>query len=233
MKNNYPRSHRLSLTKLAFFAALPAVSLLTGCAVGNNVIASTATVIGVQIGQGAADTTPQAKLGYNRAEFAFVPTNRSAPADGKDITGADQSADVLMELHYGNIFSTTNGGIYQRLAVGKNAVTQAGAALMFARDTDGKVDAEQAKAVKAAVEAIKTTAPSIAAAVAPLNKAYLSIQTDAAKKKIFDDAAKTAGFTNYQAFSAKPASVEQIASVRAELEKDADTKTALALFTQP
>lgn len=101
---------------------------LNGCAANQGmVIASTATIIGVELGQGQATQAVSGTLGYKRAEFAYVPTNFRASGDqaGK---GAPDSADVLMELQYQHIFSG-QGGINQRLAVGPNAVAGNSAAV--------------------------------------------------------------------------------------------------------
>lgn len=113
------------------------------------VIAVTGTNIGVEISQNPANQTPQAKLGYQRTEIAIVPTNRPQddPAD-KKVSGAQDTADVLMELRYAGIFSWGDtGGIYQRLAVGKEAVKQKGAAYMFARDSKGELKPEVAREI--------------------------------------------------------------------------------------
>jgi hypothetical protein len=115
------------------------------------VIAATGTVIGVEVSQNPATQAPQAKLGYNRGELAVVPSNRPPCVIGQNETqvtcgslegGAKDVPDVLMELRYGGIFDTgPSSGIYQRLAVGNVAVRQPGAALMFARNASGDVDA--------------------------------------------------------------------------------------------
>jgi hypothetical protein len=102
----------------------------------------------VEISQNPATQTPQAKLGYQRTEIALVPTNRPTedPTD-KKVKGAEETAEVLMELKYAGIFSWgASGGIYQRLAVGKTAVSQPGAALMFTRNVAGDVGNDAAKA---------------------------------------------------------------------------------------
>jgi hypothetical protein len=131
-----------------------ACAILAACATpttNHYVIASTGTVIGVEVSQNPANQTPQAKLGYDRAELALVPTARPtctiandnsavncAPATGDKVKDVP---DVLMELRYGGIFDLgASSGIYQRLAVGKDAVSQPGAALLFARDADGKIE---------------------------------------------------------------------------------------------
>jgi hypothetical protein len=225
-----PNNCAPALRLLGFSSASLLVASLTGCvATKDHVIASTATVIGVELGQAPANTSPQAKLGYNRAEFAYVPTNRHElkSKDGPTtVKGADESADVLMELRYGDIFSG-KGGIYQRLAVGKNAVSQGGAAVMFAKDAEGKMDANSASAVSSAVAAIKTTPTDILLAARPINLSYVEFSTLRQKLDVFDAAAKAAKFPNYAAFSAGVSTLDQVTAVRAELEKDADIKTAL------
>lgn len=133
---------------------------LAACAPNQNhyIIAASGTVIGVQLGQAPADITPQAKLGYSRGEIAIVPTNRRVCYKGPNNqplceagTGdASISPNVLMELYYKGFFSRGDGsGIYQRLAVGKIAVSQAGAAVLFAKDSSGKVDENAVLAAKA------------------------------------------------------------------------------------
>jgi hypothetical protein len=131
-----------------FSALLFIVLALPSCASQTRVIAVTGTNIGVEISQNPANQTPQAKLGYQRSEIALVPTNRPIedPSD-KKTKGAEDTAEVLMELKYAGIFSWgASGGIYQRLAVGKIAVTQPGAALMFSRNVTGDVGDDTAKA---------------------------------------------------------------------------------------
>ena len=61
-------------------------------------------------------------------------------------SGADEVADVVMELRYKGMFGK-DAGIYQRLAVGENAVGQPGAALMFARAGDGSISTNAAAAI--------------------------------------------------------------------------------------
>jgi len=131
-----------------------ALIFVSGCSTNQEyyVIAATGTVIGVEVSQNPATQTPQAKLGYNRGELAIVPSNRPpCLVDGSKTPpvqcgalhqGAKDVPDVLMELRYGGIFDTgPSSGIYQRLAVGTTAVQQDGAALMFARNASGDVDA--------------------------------------------------------------------------------------------
>ena len=144
------------------------------------VIAVTGTNIGVEISQNPANQSPQAKLGYQRSEVAIVPSNRSGgiePAGTSTVgRGASDVANVLMELKYSNIFSINTSGIYQRLAVGKTAVSQQGAAYMFARDQKGNLDPETAAAI-ASIESIKYTlreARKLKVEIVNLNNKYSS-----------------------------------------------------------
>ena len=139
------------------FPTLTAVAL-TGCAHDpTHVIASTATIIGVDLGQGQATQTVTGTLGYKRAEFALVPTNKVAPAAGGGASsdsgggtsggGAADVADVIMELNYQGIFSS-GGGIYQRLAVGRNAVAAGAARTLFSKDPNGTISAKAVEIAK-------------------------------------------------------------------------------------
>lgn len=136
---------------------------LTGCSnTQHMVLASTGTVIGIDISQDPATQTPHAKIGYHRGELAIVPTNRSqcamkqnssefecTPAQG---AGAKDSTDVLMELRFRSPFSFSgSAGIYQRLAVGENAVKQAGAAFLFAKNDSGVLESATANAIANAI----------------------------------------------------------------------------------
>lgn len=138
----------------ATMALASAAALTAGCAEqGYSVIATSATSIGLEIGQAPATQAPKFVLGYSRAEHAFVPTNRPSNAKTADasegVGGADESADVLMELRYGGgAGAQIDTSIYQRLAVGRTAVAQPGAALLFAKGPDGRID-PQAAAVAA------------------------------------------------------------------------------------
>lgn len=148
-------------TSLLLLAAV----LASGCSQNpTHVIASTATVIGVDMGQGQAQAVT-GTLGYKRAEFAIVPTDKlESPAGGgasADPRGSARSgsakdaASVIMELNYQGIFSS-GGGIYQRLAVGDAAVIQSpAAALLFAKNTDGSVDPQAAQIAQAAAGNMK------------------------------------------------------------------------------
>lgn len=168
---------------------------LSGCATsGDHVIAATGTVIGLEVAQGATGS-PAFKLGYDRAELAYVPTNRAGAADGTR-AGADETAEVLMELRYSGIGSTSGeSGIYQRLAVGKIAVAQAGASVMFAKAADGKLDDKAVAAIAAAnknVLALPTLPPDVASEQARLRNQYTA--ADAATQARYNQAAAAAGY---------------------------------------
>lgn len=109
---------------------------LCGCAeLHDSVITSTGTVLGVEVAQNPTTQLYQAKLGYSRAELAFVPTDRGQVTN--QIGGAASTGNVLFELSLRNIFA--GGGVYQRLAIGNVAVQQAGAAFLFAKDSSGNI----------------------------------------------------------------------------------------------
>ncbi len=214
-------------TRLVLVVGVTLLMTATGCKTSNHyVIAATGTVIGVEIAQDPKTQVPTAKLGYNRGELALVPTGRPrcvqkdddsldcGPSGGK----ASDSANVVMELRYGGIFDTgASSGIYQRLAVGSDAVKQPGASLMFIKNADGNVDPNAAMALAAltSVQASETGDPL--AQLACLNKAYAAAsQSDKTK---YDEAAAGAGFADYKAFGKTAASSSNNGKVIAELDK--------------
>lgn len=137
--------------------------ILVGCTnTQHQVLAATGTVIGIDISQDPATGAPHAKIGYDRAELAVVPTNRSLCTKEKNSAepkctelqgaGAKDTTDVLMELRFKSAFTFSgDAGIYQRLAVGANAVGQPGAAFMFAKDASGELKPDTANAVATAI----------------------------------------------------------------------------------
>jgi hypothetical protein len=147
--------------------------------------------------------------------------------------GATDTAEVLMEIRMqgGILFNgIQDAGLYQRLAVGKTAVQQPGAALMFARDKKGEISSNAAPAVKAAVQAapgvVQTTSASILGR-AELREAFLRYREagDTATAAKFETAAQAAGYkaeggrTAFQAFvSDAGAGPEKIDLVRKSLE---------------
>lgn len=250
---------------LAWLSALALAILSGGCSIDRHtVIASTGTTLGVELTQDQATQSPRIKVGYNRAELALVPSNRSANKDpGSRLAaamckkcargesgcrtperckaarqstrdgGATDTAEVLMEIRKqgGILFNgIQDAGLYQRLAVGKTAVQQPGASLMFARDKKGEISSNAVPAVKATFQAppdaVRTTTPSILGR-AELREAFVRYreagdQTTLAK---FETAAQAAGYkaeggrTAFQAFvSDAAASPEKIELVRKSLE---------------
>ncbi len=224
-----------NISNCSFLGISIIVLLIVVCGCGPNrhaVIAVTGTNIGLDISQNPANQMPHAKLGYNRGEFAIVPTNRSAKEEpGNKDRGAKDVADVLMELKFSNIFSFNTSGIYQRLAVGSTAVSQPGAAFMFAKDQKGNIDANTAAAIGKALSSIPETDENVLKARSPISKAYGQLKST--KKGVFDMAVGTVGYTNYENFVLnKPSqpTVEQVNKVRKELEKDAEIKALLETF---
>jgi hypothetical protein len=171
IRRNLRENNPYNLSGALLAACFLALPLIQGCtAAGGSVIAATGTTIGVELSQNQTTQTPIGVLGYKRAELAYVPTNRGNADKTTKVTDADKkvtetqegglppmkggardSANVLMELRYSGIFDWGAGsGIYQRLAVGDLAVTRPGASMMFAKDTQGKIDASAASALSVA-----------------------------------------------------------------------------------
>lgn len=109
------------------FLLIPALLMLVGCAaLKDKTVVTTATVLGVSLAQNQGTGMYEAKLGYCRAEFVLTDTNNT---------------DILMEFKTSKLFSfTDNGGIYQRLAIGKAAVSSPASTAMMLKDRNGNVD---------------------------------------------------------------------------------------------
>jgi hypothetical protein len=182
-------------------------------------------MLGIEVSQDQTTQTPRIKLGYNRAEVALVPSNRDdlekpgsriADAVGKLTNcqetaeckkalskikdgGAADTAEVIMEIRMqgGILFNGLHdGGMYQRLAVGRTAVKQPGASLMFARDDGGKIGADASTAVGKATKAVKSIAEPDwdAEEVKGRLRAAFEKETDAGVKAKFEKAAAAAGY---------------------------------------
>jgi hypothetical protein len=110
--------------KIKYLLIIPALLVLVGCAaLKDKTVVTTATVLGVSVAQNQGTGMYEAKLGYCRAEFVLTDTN---------------TTDILMEFKTSKLFSfTDNGGIYQRLAIGKTAVSAGGSTAMFLKDRSG------------------------------------------------------------------------------------------------
>lgn len=170
--------------------------LVQGCkSARNSVIAATGTLIGVELAQNPASQMYQAKLGYGRSEVAIVPT-------GKTDTGgtAKDSADVLMELRYGSVFSLTEASIYQRLAVGSTAVTQPGATLMFAKSKYGTLDATTIDAITRNVQAIPAPDPGVSKTLLRQSQGYKK----SLDKTAFDTVAAQLGHGTFSKYLLNP-----------------------------
>lgn len=208
--------------KFTILVAALVISGLYGCTKnqGYSVLAATGTVIGVEVSQNPATQSPQGKLGYNRGELAFVPTNRNGGKDaGTSHDGARDSANVIMELRYGGIFDLgESSGIYQRLAVGDIAVHEPGAAVMFAKNSDGSIGNDTDKAL-GAVKSVPLVSGSKLKSMAEISRKYneYKLQNDTASMNKFHNAVRKidpAKYSSYGDFSIDTdASLEKIKAV--------------------
>lgn len=104
------------------------LAALCGCNNLHSVITTTQTGIGLSLSENPSTQLYEVRFGYFRNEVAVVPGSTNIPGS---------VPDVLMEIRMENIFR--GGLVYQRLAVGSNAVKQPGAALMLAKDAKGNL----------------------------------------------------------------------------------------------
>lgn len=187
--------------------------LLLGCAARHEVIAVTETNLGIDVGQTPSSQTPHAKLGFQRVEAAIVPTNRSAGEDAGNVpNGAASNAEVIMELRYSGLFSLgDNSGLYQRLAVGPDAVRQPGAAALFIRDNSGKIDTNGA-AVLEKLKALETPNER-RTALAQVARIYAS--ADDATRKRMETVMQGLGYKDGTSFFSDNPGPEQINAVSA------------------
>lgn len=199
-------------------ATLLTLLALTFAGCTNNkhyVIAATSTIIGVQVAQNTTSQAYEAKLGYNRSELALVPSNRaSGKGDRTTGGGASDTTDVVMELNYGNIFSLSSSSIYQRLAVGKNGVSQPGAMFMFAKGKDGNLDPKVAESISRAIGSVPLVDADTTALKVPLAAAY----KEASDKTKFNAAAKAAGFKDFDSFLIDAQTAAQVEAVKKGLQ---------------
>lgn len=177
--------------------------VLPGCALKHSVLVTTQTVLGAQVAQNPTSQAYEAKFGYARNEFAIVPGGTNDPT---------AVPDVVTELRVENILK--GGLIYQRLAVGKTAVAQPGAAFLFAKGTDGQLDSTTAAAVERSVRGVPAPDPSVTSSIVPLARAFATAPSKAA----FDDVAKANGFSSFSDFLVNPAlSPDKVAGIVAGL----------------
>jgi hypothetical protein len=146
---------------------IAALMTLCGCKNLNSVITCTQTGLGVSVSENPSTQLYEARFGYFRNEFAFVPGNTNYPGT---------VPDVLMEIRMENILK--GGLVYQRLAVGANAVTQPGA--------------------NTAAALMKVPSPSAEATAGklPLAQTYQK----ASDKAPFDAVAKNLGYASFATF---------------------------------
>lgn len=189
---------------------------LTGCSsVRHAVITSTGTGLGFSITENPSTGLYEVKFGYIRSEFAFVPSNRSGLAGETNFNnGAKDVADVMMELRFENLLK--GGGLYQRLAVGSVAVSQPGAAFMFAKGSDGNLDPSAAKAIAEAARSIPTANAEAVDGKVPLAEAYQK----AANQDVWDAVAQLRGHESFAAWLSDPkTTTEQVAAMATSLKQ--------------
>ncbi len=150
------------MRKLLILSLLPL--LVTACAgvrESSGIIASTGTILGIEGSQSPSTDTPQATIGYKRAEFTFVPATQIGEVSEAESCGRDANnnevcvkddvpifatPNVLTEVYFKTLLQST---LYQRMAVGETAVQQGGAAIIFAKGPDGELDDDGAAAIRA------------------------------------------------------------------------------------
>ncbi len=124
-------------------------SLVSSCQTAPDAIVTvTGTVIGIEGSQSPASSSPSATIGYKRAEYAYVPIRirNCAPEETNCTVTTFETPNVLTELYFKSLLQTQ---LYQRLAIGETAVGQGGAAIIFARGPDGKVDENAVEVLEA------------------------------------------------------------------------------------
>ncbi len=152
--------------------------MVSGCkSLQNKIIVGTSTVLGFEIAQNQASQMYQIKFGYGRAEVALVPTN---------------GVNVLTELDFHNV--TGQGGLYQRMAVGTEAIRNSG--FMFAKDASGNLNPQTAEAVAMSIVAIPAANPAGTASKVQLAEAFRT----APNKAPFDGVAQSLGYANFEVF---------------------------------
>lgn len=107
-----------------------AAALLAGCASPNSIVTTAQSVLGISVSENPATQLYEARAGIVLSQIAFVPCSTNS-------NGTLMVPDVIQEFRVNNLFA--GGLVYQRLAVGANAVNQPGASVMFAKDASGKL----------------------------------------------------------------------------------------------
>lgn len=118
---------------LAIIAAL----FMGGCTTQNYIVTSAQSVLGISVSENPATQLYEARAGVVVSQVAFAPCSTN---------GMGFVPDVIQEFRVNNLFA--GGLVYQRLAIGSDAVSQPGASLMFARDANGTLSTNAWDAVK-------------------------------------------------------------------------------------
>jgi hypothetical protein len=134
-------------------AAIP----LPGCSdtlLRESVLANTETLIGLSVSQDPRTNLYQGRVGYARHELFLVPTAKRVGANSESSGDPTSTPEVLGEIMADGTLPAAAGqlggrvGVYQRLAVGKQAVQSSAAVALLARDaqTAGAISASQSDA---------------------------------------------------------------------------------------
>lgn len=121
-----------------------AAALLAGCAAPNSIVTTAQSVLGISVSENPATQLYEARAGIVLSQIAFVPVNTNAPGF---------VPSVIQEFRVNNLFA--GGMVYQRLAVGTDAVTQPGASLMFAKDASGNLSTNALQSVISHLESLQ------------------------------------------------------------------------------
>lgn len=137
----------------AIFISIMIIVAISGCKNVNCVASNTATGIGVKFGYNPINNLPEGQVAFLHSANLIVPTNRVSDDTDKAVygNGATDSVDVLSEIMFTSFFAfwNSNPTIYERLAVGKNAVNTPGAIAMMSKSIDGKLSTQAVEALKA------------------------------------------------------------------------------------
>jgi hypothetical protein len=123
---------------------------LVGCSTPQScILVENTTGIGLVVKENPKTQMYEFWMSYINSVFGLVPTNRGwnkdVPAYGD---GAKDTGNVIFETNFSNWFCFWNSqGIYQRVAIGDDAVKQPGAVAMFARNSSGNISNETIQAL--------------------------------------------------------------------------------------
>lgn len=181
-----------------------------------SVLASTQSTVGVSLGQNPRTGLYEGTLGYARGELFLVPTGKrvvnaageAASADPDAATAmtsaqADTTPEVLGEIMADGAFPLDAGGppvrvgVYQRLAVGRLAVTTPAAIALMARNSP-PIDGTQARETERALDDLASQSAGVLFAVADGAAARVNRPWTAAA----DAWSRELGFAGYDALYA-------------------------------